>query len=124
MKTDKKNILIIEDDEFFREIMSKKLFMSDFDVSEAIDGQKGIEKVRETNPDLVILDLLLPKIDGFEVLSTLKSDRKTASIPVIILSNLDSKEDIERGLKLGASDFLIKSQFDSDEVINKIKSFL
>jgi len=124
MKNDQKNILIIEDDEFFRELISKKLSLSEFNVLEAIDGQKGIEKARELNPDLIILDLLLPKTDGFEVLSTLKSDNKTASIPVIILSNLDSKEDIERGLKLGASDFLIKSQFDSDEVINKIKSFL
>jgi DNA-binding response OmpR family regulator len=71
-----------------------------------------------------LLDILLPNIDGFEVLSTLKGDSETASIPVIILSNLSSKEDIERGLKLGASDFLIKSQFDLDEVIVKIKSFI
>ena len=80
--------------------------------------------MKESKPDLILLDILLPNIDGFEVLSTLKGDSATSSIPVIILSNLSSKEDIERGLKLGASDFLIKSQFATDEIITKIKSFL
>ncbi len=122
--TTKKNVLIIEDDEFFRELIAKKLMANGLGVLEAIDGGKGIEKAKELKPDLVILDLLLPNSDGFEVLSAMKGDSDTASIPVIILSNLDSKEDIEKGLKLGASDFLIKSQFDLDEVITKIKSFL
>lgn len=120
----KKNILIIEDDEFFRELVSKELASAGFAVSAAVDGKKGLEKVQSSKPDLVLLDLLLPNVDGFEVLATLKKDSKTASIPVIILSNLDSKEDIEKGLKLGASDFLIKSQFASDEIIAKIKGFL
>lgn len=120
----KKNILIVEDDEFFRELMVKKLTSSGFVVSEAVDGRKGIKKVQDGKPDLVLLDLLLPDVDGYEVLSTIKGDSKTSSIPVVILSNLSSKEDIEKGLKLGASDFLIKSQFESEEIIAKIKSFL
>jgi DNA-binding response OmpR family regulator len=120
----KKNILIIEDDEFFRELITKKLFSDGFKVTEAGDGKKGILKVKESKPDLILLDLLLPDIDGFEVLSTVKEDSETASIPVVILSNLSSKEDIEKGLKLGASDFLIKSQVASDEITDKIKSFL
>lgn len=119
-----KKILIIEDDEFFRELIAKKLKSSGFGVFEAIDGQKGIEKAKEIKPDLVLLDLLLPNVDGFEVLTTLKQNTETLSIPVIILSNLDSKEDIEKGLKSGASDFMIKSQFDLDEVIEKIKSLI
>jgi len=120
----KKNILIIEDDDFFRELISKKLSANGFEPLEAVNGLRGIEKVRQQKPDLVLLDLLLPNIDGFEVLSTLKSDPNTSSIPVVILSNLDTREDIERGLKLGASDFLIKSQTASDEIISKIKSLI
>ena len=120
----KKNILIIEDDEFFRELISKKLTSSGFSMSEAVDGQKGIDKVKSSKPDLILLDLLLPNVDGFEVLSTLKENPKTSSIPVIILSNLSSGDDIEKGLKLGAADFLIKSQSASEEIIEKIKSFL
>lgn len=120
----KKNILIIEDDDFFRELISKKLVLSGFGVLEAVNGQRGLEKVDESAPDLVILDILLPNPDGFEVLATLKSNPKTSSIPVVIVSNLDAKEDIEKGLKLGASDFLVKSQFATDEIIAKIKSFI
>jgi len=120
----KKNILIIEDDGFFRELISIKLVANGFEVFGAIDGQDGIDKVKDSKIDLILLDLLLPNIDGFEVLSILKSNPATASIPVVIVSNLDSKEDIERGLKLGASDFLIKSQFASDEIVAKIKSYL
>lgn len=119
----KKNILIIEDDQFFRELITKTLVSGGFGVLGAIDGQKGIEKAKESKPDLILLDLLLPNIDGFEVLSSLKSDSNTSFIPIIILSNLDSKDDIEKGLKLGASAFLIKSQLNSNEIIEKIKSF-
>lgn len=116
-----KNILIIEDDDFFRELIKKKLVSEGFEVAEAIDGEKGIDAIRENKPNLVILDLLLPNIDGFEVLSKIKEDSATASTPVIILSNLGQQEDIERGLKLGATDFLIKSQFDIDQIMDKVK---
>jgi len=119
-----KNILIIEDDEFFRELVTKALVTAGFEVGGAIDGKRGIEKAIESKPDLILLDLLLPDIDGFEVLATVKANPTISSVPIIILSNLSSKEDIEKGLKLGASDFLIKSQFDLDEVIVKIKSFI
>ena len=119
-----KNILIIEDDEFFRELLSKNIVSGGFGILGAIDGQKGIDKAKESKPDLILLDLLLPSMDGFEVLAALKKDPETSSIPVIILSNLSSKEEIEKGLKLGASDFLIKSQFASEEITAKIKSFL
>jgi|SRR5581483_3222517 len=120
----KKNILIIEDDEFFRELISKRLMAKDFSVTEAVDGEKGIIAMREKKPDLVLLDLLLPGIDGFEVLSKVKQDPTTAVIPVIILSNLGQPEDIEKGVKLGAADYLIKSQFDMDQIIEKINTIL
>ncbi len=118
-----KNILIIEDDDFFRELVKKKL-QSEFNVFEAINGEMGVNVMKEKKPDLVLLDLLLPSIDGFEVLSQVKADSTISSTPIIILSNLGQIEDIERALKLGANDFLIKSQFDIDQVIEKIKNIL
>jgi DNA-binding response OmpR family regulator len=119
-----KHILIIEDDDFFRELIRKKLVSEGFEVSEAVDGEKGIETIREIHPDLVILDLLLPSIDGFEVLSKVKADASIAQTRFIVLSNLGQQEDIERGLRLGADDFLIKSQFDIDQIMDKVKAVL
>ena len=119
-----KKILIIEDDKFLRELISHKLSGEGFAVSEAVDGEEGVKKTKEDNPDLVLLDLILPGIDGFEVLSKIKEDPKASSIPVIILSNLGQREEIEKGLKLGAVDYLIKAHFTPGEIIEKIKSVL
>jgi len=116
-----KNILIVEDDAFLRGLISKKLISAGFNVLEAIDGASGIKKTRQEKPDLILLDLLLPSIDGFEVLSEIKKDPITSPIPVIILSNLGQKEDIDKGLKLGADDYLIKAQFTPEEIVIKIK---
>jgi len=119
-----KNILIVEDDKFLRELISQKLLKEGYKVSEAVDGEEGIKKVKEEKPDLVLLDLILPGIDGFEVLSKMKEDTALAQIPVIILSNLGQKDDVERGLKLGAVDYLIKAHFTPGEIIDKIKNAL
>lgn len=121
---EKKKILIVEDDKFLRELVAKKLTAEGFDVQEAIDGESGVKKAKEIRPDIILLDLILPGIDGFEVLSRIKEDPATEMIPVIILSNLGQKEDIERGLKLGASDFLVKAKFTPSEIIEKIKNLL
>jgi len=119
-----KTILIIEDDKFLRELIARKLLGENYEISEAIDGEEGIKKVKEEKPDLVLLDLILPGIDGFEVLSRMKEDPILAQIPVIILSNLGQKDDVERGLKLGAVDYLIKAHFTPGEIIDKIKNAL
>ena len=119
-----KNILIIEDDRFLRELIAKKLTKESYAVSEAVDGEDGIKKIKTEKPDLILLDLILPGIDGFEVLSQMKEDQGIASIPVIILSNLGQKEDVEKGLKLGAADYLIKAHFTPGEIIEKIKAVL
>lgn len=119
-----KTILIIEDDKFLRELITQKLIKEGYEVSEAVDGEEGIKKVKDEKPTLVLLDLILPGIDGFEVLSKIKEDPGLSSIPVIILSNLGQKEDIERGLKLGAVDYLIKAHFTPGEIIDKIKNIL
>ena len=119
-----KTILIIEDDKFLRELIAQKLTKEGYKMSEAVDGEEGIKKVKSEQPDLVLLDLILPGIDGFEVLSKMKEDSSLVSIPVIILSNLGQKEDVEKGLKLGAADYLIKAHFTPGEIIDKIKIIL
>ena len=119
-----KTILIVEDDKFLRELITQKLIKEGYETSEAIDGEEGIKKIKEEKPNLVLLDLILPGIDGFEVLSKMKEDLALAQIPVIILSNLGQKEDVERGLKLGAVDYLIKAHFTPGEIIEKIKNAL
>ena len=119
-----KTILVIEDDKFLRELITRKLLDEAYEVSEAIDGEEGIKKIKEGKPDLILLDLILPGIDGFEVLSKMKEDPALASIPVIILSNLGQKDDVEKGLKMGAIDYLIKAHFTPGEIIEKIKVVL
>lgn len=119
-----KKILIIEDDKFLRELIVQKLIKEGYETSEAVDGEEGIKKVKEEKPDLVLLDLILPGIDGFEVLSKKREDSSLVQIPVIVLSNLGQKEDVERGLKLGAVDYLIKAHFTPGEIIEKVKNAL
>ena len=119
-----KKILIVEDDKFLRELITQKLIKEDFEVSEAVDGEEGIKKIKEEKPDLILLDLILPGIDGFEVLSQMKKESTLTSIPVIILSNLGQKDDVEKGLKMGAVDYLIKAHFTPGEIIDKIKAAL
>ncbi len=118
------NILVVEDDKFLRELMSQKLIKENYNVSEAVDGEEGLKKVKEEKPDLVLLDLILPGIDGFEVLARMREEQQVAKIPVIILSNLGQKEDIEKGLSLGAVDYLVKAHFTPGEIIGKIKRVL
>ncbi|MEA3344422.1 MAG: response regulator [Patescibacteria group bacterium] len=119
-----KKILVIEDDKFLRKVISLKLDREGYEVSEAVDGEKGAKKIKEEKPDLILLDLILPGIDGFEVLSKIKTDSALSKIPIIILSNLGQKDDIEKGIKMGANDYLIKAHFTPDEIIEKIKLIL
>ena len=119
-----KKILIIEDDKFLRELIGQKLLKEGYDIVEAVDGEKGIKTIKDEKPDLVLLDLILPGMDGFEVLTKIKEDEGIAQTPVIILSNLGQKDDIEKGLKMGAADYLIKAHFTPGEIIDKIKIVL
>lgn len=119
-----KKILLIEDDKFLRELMNKKLVTMGYDVVAAADGESGLTTIKEAKPDVVLLDLILPGINGFEVLERAKKDPDTMNVPVIILSNLGQSEDIEKGLKLGAKDFLVKAHFTPQEIINKLKTIV
>ena len=118
------NILVVEDDKFLRELISKKLVSEGYNISQAVDGEEGLKKIKEEKPDLVLLDLILPGIDGFEVLARAKEESEVIKIPVIILSNLGQKEDVEKGINLGAVDYLVKAHFTPGEIIEKIKKIL
>ncbi|MDD4990344.1 MAG: response regulator [Candidatus Pacebacteria bacterium] len=117
-------ILIIEDDKFLRELITRKLQAEKFETVSAIDGESGLELTGKEKPDIILLDLILPGINGFEVLAKVKENEATSSTPVIILSNLGQKDDIEKGMNLGAVDFLVKAHFTPNEIIEKINQVL
>jgi DNA-binding response OmpR family regulator len=117
-------VLIVEDDKFLRELISQKITKEGHEAVVAVDGEEGVKKAKEETPDIVLLDLILPGIDGFEVLAKIKEDPLTNAIPVIILSNLGQKEDMEKGMKLGAAGYLIKAHFTPSEIMEKIKTIL
>jgi len=119
-----KKILIVEDDKFLRELIVKKLSNEGYEVAEAADGEQGLQQIKEAAPELVLLDLILPGIDGFEVLAQKREDPFIARIPVVILSNLGQKEDVDKGLNLGAIDYLIKAHFTPGEIVEKVRSIL
>ncbi len=114
-------VLIIEDDTFLAGMYVTKLTMENFDVQLASDGSQGLKLIRETAPDIILLDILLPKMSGFEILKAIKRNPKTKPIPVILLTNLGEKGDVTKGLELGAVDYLIKAHFLPSEVVTKIK---
>lgn len=121
---DRQKILIIEDDGFLLQMYAAKLALEGYEVFSALDGSKGLKLAQERLPDLIILDLKLPELDGFQVLTHLKKNPKTKKIPVIVLTNLTQKKDINYCLKLGANDYIIKAHFIPAEVISRVKKIL
>lgn len=115
------NILLIEDDEFIRSLLGDKFRSAGYEVKEARDGKEGLEKLKQEKPDVVLLDLLMPVMDGFEVLKTIRQDKELASLPVIVLSNVDQKTDLDRAMALGATDYLIKVYNTPEEIVEKVK---
>ena len=117
-------ILLIEDDDFLASMYETKLELEGYKVSVAYDGEKGLAMIKKHLPDLILLDIVLPKLDGFGVLKEIKKSKELQSIPVILLTNLSQKEDIKKGLDLKADDYLIKAHYMPSEVISKIKKQL
>ena len=107
-----------------RHAVYTSLFKEGFAVSLAADGELGLKLVKKEMPDIVLLDILLPKLDGFEVLEKLKADPALRAIPIVLLTNLGQKEDVDKGLKLGAADYLIKAHFMPAETVDKVKKVL
>lgn len=119
-----KKILFIEDELAFAKPVETILNRQGFEVVLAPNGEIGLAAALSENPDLILLDILLPKITGFEVLEKLKSGEKTKHVPVIILSNLGRDEDIKKGLSLGAENYFVKTRSSSANLIEKIKGIL
>ena len=117
-------ILLVEDDNFLRDLISQKLKRESFNVIEAIDGEDGVKKTGEHKPHLILLDLILPGMDGFEVLRDIHGNENFKKIPVIILSNLGQKDDIEKGMRFGAIDYLVKAHNTPGEIVDKVKEVL
>lgn len=115
---------IIDDDDFLLDIYSTKFRESGFEVEISKEGKEVEEKARNFKPDLVLLDLVMPNIDGFEILKNLKKDGVAPNAKIAILSNLDQKEDIDKALNLGADDYIIKADFTPSEVVERVKKLL
>jgi CheY-like chemotaxis protein len=113
-------ILLIEDDKFFREFYSKKLKEKGDEVDVAADGDEGLLKIAANKPDVLLLDLVMPKKDGFEVLETLAKENLTNQITILVFSTLSQEQDTQRAMQLGAKSYINKSFFDFDKLYNKI----
>ncbi|MCD4705940.1 response regulator transcription factor [bacterium] len=116
-------ILIIEDDHFLNSFYSKKFSDENYEVFSAFDGEKGVKIAKEKKPDLILLDLVLPKMSGFDVVKELKSG-DCKNIQIILLTNLSDKENIDQALSLGVEDYLIKVYFTPSEIVKKVKNIL
>jgi len=116
-----KKILLIEDEEIMIDLLQKKLIVEGYEVSTARDGEEGLKMVKKLKPDLVLLDIIMPKKGGFEVMDEMKKDPELKNIPIIVISNSGQPVEIDRAQKLGAMDWLIKTEFDPQEVIEKVK---
>lgn len=119
--TKKRKILLIDDDIFFRKLCRDQLIKAGFDFLEATTGVEGLHKIETDNPDLILLDLMLPMKSGFEILKKIKSDSALKNIPVVIISNLSQESDIKEGMSLGAQGYFVKGESRLSEVAETIK---
>lgn len=120
--TDKKiKILLIEDEEMLANMYEVKFKNEGYDLVKAMDGSQGLEMAKSVMPDFILLDIIMPKMDGFSVLKTLKEDAVTKNIPVMLLTNLGQDEDVERGKQLGAVGYLVKANITPSEVVASVK---
>jgi len=117
-------ILLVEDDPFLLSMYTTKFEAEDFKVVIADDGEKGLRLAEKENPHIILLDIMLPKMDGLTVLENIRKNNKIKNVPVILLTNLSQKDEINRAMELGAADYLIKAHFMPSEVVEKIKKAL
>ncbi len=119
-----KSILLVEDDSFLVDIYLTKLKEIGFSVKTAADGEECLKKIEEEVPDILLLDIVLPHIDGWEILRKLKKSDKYNKVKVVIISNLGQEEEVKKGLKLGAEKYLIKAHYTPSEVVEEIRKIL
>ncbi|MFH1598479.1 MAG: response regulator [Patescibacteria group bacterium] len=117
-------ILLIEDEKMLAEMYRTKFAKEGYKIDLAFDGDEGIRAAKAEKPDIILLDIILPKLDGFLVLKELKDDPVTKNIPVVLLSNLGQDEDIKKGKSLGANDYFVKANHTPAEIVDKVRSVL
>ena len=117
-------VLIIEDDAYIMEMYKIKFESSDFEVVSANDGATGLKILEKEKPDIILLDIIMPKKDGFSVLKEIKGNPALEKIPVILLTNLGQRENIEKGFELGATSYIIKAHFTPSEIVKKVREVL
>lgn len=119
-----KKILFVEDEPTLQKALVEVLTQEGFKVLSALDGEEGLKLIKQEKPDMVLLDLILPKMDGFEVLKEMKEEKDLKDIPVIVLTNLEGMGDVEKALNLGATTYLVKANYELDDVVKMIKQTL
>ncbi len=117
-------IFVVEDDDFLRDLLVRKLVQEGFRVTIAEDGNTAMQKLKEEKPYVILLDLILPGMDGFAILKFLRASTELKDVPVLVLSNLGQREDVQRALQLGASDYLVKAHFTPAEILAKLKQLI
>ena len=117
-------ILIVEDDPLMARMYQKTFTFEQYEVEVANDGEAGLEKAKTTNPNMILLDIMMPKMNGFEVLERLKSDTTTKNVPVVMLTNLAGEQDAEKALAMGAVKYFIKSEYDPKQIVDMVKQIL
>ncbi|OGZ46317.1 MAG: hypothetical protein A3J54_00545 [Candidatus Ryanbacteria bacterium RIFCSPHIGHO2_02_FULL_45_13b] len=124
IKTKGYTVLIVDDDEFLLEMYAIKFKEEGFAVEIAKSGQDALEKAASAHPDIVLLDVVLPEMDGFSILQKMRSEKKSDGPLIIMLTNLSQKDDTERGLRLGADDYIVKAHYTPSEVVEKVRKLL
>ncbi len=119
-----KKILVVEDDTFLRQLIAAKMEADGFDIFVAVDAEAAFKYLEQSKPEIILLDLMLPGLDGFQILEQIKKDPRNKDTPVVILSNLSQKEDVDRAMLLGAKDFWVKAYLTLDDIVEKIDAII
>lgn len=119
-----KKILLVEDDLFLIDLYTTKLEQEGFSVEVSNDGEDCLRRIKENIPDLVLLDIVLPNVDGWEILQKIRNDEKFKDLKIVILSNLSQKEEIEKGLKFNVEKYLVKAHYTPTEVVEEVKKII
>lgn len=124
MAEEKIKVLLVEDDKMIIDMYTLKFTQEGYEVVQAENGKDAVALAKTVNPDIILLDIILPQMDGFSVLKEIKADPNVKDVPVILLTNLGQDGDVKKGLELGATDYLIKANYTPSQVVDKVKSVL
>ena len=122
--SDQIKVLIVDDDDFLLEMYALKFKESGFLIETAQNGEEAIQKAKEVSPNVILLDVVMPRMDGLEVLRNLRKDKIASNAIVLVLTNLGQKDDFDRGMNLGATDYIVKAHYTPSEVVKKVQTLL